>query len=172
MVLFLSTTNFPDNVLTIVVRSGSCFSSASCAVKELKIEKRIDLGGTDEIVFRYPLDCVRHVGDGGLVIAQGDVRMMVLAVRNPRSGVNKRHGLVVVLELEGLLHQTVLELPARQALEHVTDLRLRHRRNTTLAGLAFLANQSIRYLAHDLSPKANFDRRGAEYTEKDEGYIS
>src|SRR6185295_19719108 len=133
-----------------------------------EFEERVNLGCADKVILADALDCVCHVGNCRLTVAEADIGMMVFAMRNPRSGIRESHGLVVILELERLLHQSVLVLPACQAFQHVADLHIRHWCHTAFAGFAFLPDQPFRYLAHDLTPiQKSLATEDTEITEKD-----
>src|ERR1700682_5249237 len=95
----------------------SDFSRRACTPRLLDLEQRVELRGADEIVLRQAVDGVRGVRHAALVVADGEVRVMVLAMRNPGGRVHEGHGLVVVLEGVGLGDRLAVERPAVQALQ-------------------------------------------------------
>ena len=81
----------------------------------------VDLGGADEVVDRDPADAVGAVLHRAAVEADDQLRVVVLAVRDPGHGVDEGHGLVVVLEREGLGQLTSRDRPALGVAEQSKD---------------------------------------------------
>src|SRR5690606_7185420 len=108
-----------------------------------ELEQGVELRGADEVVLRQAPDRMGHVGDAALVVAHGEVGMVVLAVRDPRRGVHEGHGLEVVAETVGLGDRPALERPAVEALEQRARLVGRERGHAALAGLALLAGELV-----------------------------
>lgn len=71
-------------VATIANRYGACKAGHDkLLVTVLKLVQRVTLGGTDEIVLRQSANGVGHVLDAALVVADAEIWMMVLAMRDP-----------------------------------------------------------------------------------------
>src|SRR3954465_1243709 len=102
----------------------------------------------DEVVFRYAVYGMGHVSNGRLVVADCDVGMVVLAVGNPGNGIDERHGLIMIFELETFLHPLALVLPSRNAFQHMLYLCQCHWRNAAFTWYAFLACQAFGQFTH------------------------
>ena len=122
-----------ENVSSSATRCASLTCGASAPTPESlhlrapqtvrsEIEQGVNLRRANEIVFTNPFYCVGHVGDFALVVADGDIGMMVLAVGNPRRCVDEGHGLAIVLELIGLANHAVGAGPSLHTLEYVSEL--------------------------------------------------
>src|SRR3954462_14377766 len=83
----------------------------------------------DEFVFRYAVYGMGHVSNRRLVVADCDVGMVVFSVGNPGDGIDERHGLTMISELEMLLHSLAFVFPSRQAFQHMAYLCHRHWRD-------------------------------------------
>ncbi len=123
----------------------------------LQREQRIDLGRADEVVFRQAADGMRGVADGALAPADGEVGVVVLAMRDPGRGVHEGHGLVIVLEFVGLADDAAFALPARQRRQHGGGFGVGQRRHAAFAGLA-LAFRQVANLVHWGSVQSGFGR--------------
>ena len=64
---------------------------------------------------------------------------MVLAVRKPCNRIHERHGLVIVLEVESLVDQVIVALPAFELPHQTVSLCVREGRHAAFAGFALLA---------------------------------
>src|SRR6267142_1775007 len=64
-----------------------------------RLYKHIQLGSTDEIVFRQTADGVRRESNVTVVVAQCQVRVVVLGIRDVGQRVDEAHGAVKILEL-------------------------------------------------------------------------
>jgi hypothetical protein len=77
------------------------------------------LGGTDEIVLRQPIDSVGAEANPAGVIANLKIRVVPLPVGDPGDGIDEGHGLVEILEGEGLVNHLPLPLPGVQLPEQI-----------------------------------------------------
>src|SRR5271166_479190 len=106
---------------------------AVASVSMLEIEQGFGLGGADEVVLRQAADGMRAELDQALVVADLQVRMVVFAMRNPRQGIDERHGLVIVAESVSLEYSVAGHFPSRQLLEQGGGFGLRERRHAAFA---------------------------------------
>src|SRR4051794_36052677 len=83
----------------------------ACAAAASQVEERVELRRADEVVLREPLDRVRVVRDTALVVAHAQLGMVVLAMRDPRTGVHEGHRLEIIREAVGLHDLARLERP-------------------------------------------------------------
>src|SRR3989338_3912304 len=83
------------------------------------LEQRVHFRGTDEVVFRQAVDGVGGVFHLATVVGDGEIGVMVFAVRHPGDGVHEGDGLVVILEVVGLADQVAVLLPAFQLFHDV-----------------------------------------------------
>ena len=63
-------------------------------------QQRINFSAANEIVYGQAANRMGAVVYEAAVIADLDIRMVVLGVRNPGHGVHERHGFVVITERE------------------------------------------------------------------------
>ena len=82
----------------------------------------VHLGGADEIVVGDAADGVGVVAQGAGVVTHDHLRMVVLAVRDPRHRVDEGHRLVVIFELKGLRQLTIGDLPALGVAQLVLEI--------------------------------------------------
>src|SRR5882672_850979 len=118
------------------------------------LRERVDFRGADEVVLREAADGVRRVADAAVVVADLEIRVVILAVCDMRHGIDERHRAVEVLEAElapylgagGVDRPAVLQLP-QQALGGAR----RQGRHAALARNAFLRAQ----IAHNKIGRAH-----------------
>src|SRR5689334_1294625 len=84
---------------------------------------------------------MRRVAQRHLVVAQLNIRMMILAVADPRGGVHECRGFVVILEIERTAEFTAGDLPAGDLLEQIADGGWFKFANAAFAGLAPLGHK-------------------------------
>src|SRR6185503_13050236 len=113
-----STRNSRPKSATTRPSMTTCCSFSRRVGKESELEQGVQLGRADEVVLREAVDRVRDVRDAALVVPDEHVRVVILAVRDPRGGVHEGHGLEVVLEFVRLGDGLAIEGPALQPLEH------------------------------------------------------
>src|SRR4029077_856124 len=109
--------------------------------RQLAPRERLDLRGADEVVLRDAAHRVRAEVDAAAVVAHAQVRVVVLAVRDPRYGVYEGDGLVVILEGVGLRDDLAVVAPARDFREERIDARAAERRSPRGEVLAFHLGQ-------------------------------
>ena len=80
---------------------------------------------------------MRDVGHAALVITHRDLGMMILAMRNPRGGVDERHRLVIIFEGVVLGDDAVDGFPSVELLQQFRDFIVAQRRYTAFARFAF-----------------------------------
>src|SRR5258705_6430369 len=103
----------------------------------LEGKQRVQLRRADEVVLGQSTDGMCRVINFALIVADGHVRMMIFAVRDPRCGVDKRNGLVIVLEFVGFGDHSILEFPTAQLTQEQADFLRLERRPTAFTRLAF-----------------------------------
>ncbi len=79
----------------VVVRSGVVYSYDG-----LDFEAAVDLGSTDEIIFRQTTNTVSAVCNLACVVADIHIRMMVLLVCDCRYNINESHCFIIISEFE------------------------------------------------------------------------
>ena len=104
----------------------------------------VQLSGADEVVLRQALDGMGHVAHLAGLVTHLHVRVMVLPVGNPGRGVDERHGLVVILEREGLFDSSVHQRPSAQHREIAVDFGQVEGLGAPLTRLAFFRYQVFR----------------------------
>ncbi|MEJ2700743.1 MAG: SLC13 family permease, partial [Desulfuromonadales bacterium] len=115
----------------------------------------IDPGRADEVVFRQAFDGVCVVGDPARVVADLQIRMMILPMRNPGGRVDESHCPVIVLEVKGLPDPSPLEFPTFQPRQQSGDFLFAQGRGPALAGFAVPVGQFFLFVVHKSSP-SNF----------------
>ncbi len=101
----------------------------------------VDLRGADEVVLAQPLDGVRRVLHPAIVVADLEIRMMILDVGDMRERIDEAHGPIKILELElpPQIRPFLRQHPVRmQVLHEPLRLLARVRRNPAFTGLAML----------------------------------
>ena len=89
---------------------------------------------------------MRRERDAAVVVAQFQIRMMVLDVRDMGHGIDEAHGAIKILELVRTLQafRVLPDLPvAVQVPEQHGGIGGRQRRDSAFAGYAFLAGQFV-----------------------------
>src|SRR5260221_3664185 len=84
---------------------------------------------------------MRRILDAALVVADREVGVMVLAMRDPGERVDERHGLVIVGERVDLHQLAVLDAPALELLEELGGFPGVVRFDAAFAGLALFLRQ-------------------------------
>ena len=79
---------------------------------------------------------MRGVRHHALVVTDQHIRMMILAMRNPRHGIHECHGLIIVFEGVGFADVFVLQLPAIQLPQEGIRLSAGKRRYAAFAWFA------------------------------------
>ena len=119
-----------------------------------RLTNPVDLGGADEVVLRQPADGVGAVAHAALVVADLEIRVMVLDVGHVRQGVDEAHGAVEVAKGEFATHGLAVFRPGTSRIESCSAARRRlrgaSRRHAAFAGFAMAFASSSVMGAHAL----------------------
>jgi hypothetical protein len=107
------------------------------------LEQGVDFGGTNKIILGKATDCVRSVFNTTFVVADHHVRVMILAMRDPRDRIYESNGLVVILEMVVFTNHLLEKLPSFELLHQHGYFRGRKRWHIAFAWFALLCCEII-----------------------------
>ncbi len=77
------------------------------------------------------------------IVANHNVRVMIFAMGNPGNGINKSHGLIVVLEIIAFSNYLIEKLPSLKLLHQQRYFIGGKRGHIALAGFALLSSEIV-----------------------------
>ena len=107
------------------------------------LEQSVNFRRTNKIIFGQAINGVGGIFHATPIVANDYVRMMIFAMRNPCDCIDKRHCLIMIIEVIDFSDQRAEKLPSVKLLHQNSNLGGREWRHAAFAGSASLGGQGI-----------------------------